>query len=48
MYLLLFWLVRLTEDFLLSVRRQRTTEIRLNELEKEVRALRKQCPDKCS
>ncbi len=44
MKMLNFWLVQLTDNFLLLLTRHRQIEARLERLEEEVRALRKQRP----
>lgn len=45
MNVLLFWLVSLTDNFFLLMKRQREIEKKLKQLEEEIRALREQCPD---
>jgi hypothetical protein len=44
MKMLIFWLVQLTDNFLLLLTRHRQIEERLERLEEEVKALRKQRP----
>lgn len=45
MNVLLFWLVSLTDNFFLLMKRQREIEKKLKQLEEEIRALSEQCPD---
>ena len=44
MKMLIFWLVQLTDNFLLLKIRHNQIEVRLKRLEEEVKALRKQRP----